>query len=398
MRLLSVSIDGERKQSGSSCKNMGNQIKSPRGSETSEKSKSLKVCYWNIHGWSSKIIGNKLEDSDFLEKIANCDIVALSELHSDKELSLPGFIRIKQKIRKKLHKGPKIAGGLCIFVKEDCEHLVQLLPSENQDSIWVRIKKEKCNEPEDIYIGSFYVSPEGKKGASSSDFFTSMNKELNRFKSKGVILVQGDLNARTGSEIDFVNYDKSDDSLGIENLDDHCQRNSEDSKINQRGKELLDLCKVNDLLIANGRKVGDLFGNFTSHQYNGSALNDYLLAPTYFLDKISHFSVGDYTPWLSDHCPIYSTINFNTLTKNNALDEKPKEVEPNYIFDATAVQAFCDGLKSEENFQKLQELLQNNCLSALNIGASLKSLLMENARKCKIRQTKNKSDKNISEP
>ena len=57
----------------------------------------LKICYWNIHGWSSSIIGNKLADTEFLGKISDCDIVALSEIHSDKELSLPGFINIKQK-------------------------------------------------------------------------------------------------------------------------------------------------------------------------------------------------------------------------------------------------------------------------------------------------------------
>ena len=80
------------------------------------------------------------------------------------------------------------------------------------------------------------------------------------------------------------------------------------------------------------------------------------------------------------------------------MDEKPKEIEPSYIFDATAVQAYCDGLKSEENIQQLQELLQNNSLSALNMGSALKSLLMENAGKCKIRQTNNKSDKSIHDP
>ena len=101
-------------------------------------------------------------DKEFLEKISNCDIVALSELHSDKELSLPGFESLKQKIRKKTHDGPKISGGIGIFIKEEVKHLVQLLPNENQDSIWIKIKKEACNEPEDIFIGSFYVSPEGK--------------------------------------------------------------------------------------------------------------------------------------------------------------------------------------------------------------------------------------------
>ena len=98
----------------------------------------MKICYWNHHGWSSKIIGNKLADSEFLEKISDCDIVALSEIHSDKKSSLPGFISIKQKIRKKLHGGPKISGGVGIFVKEDVEHLIQLIPNENQDSIWVK--------------------------------------------------------------------------------------------------------------------------------------------------------------------------------------------------------------------------------------------------------------------
>ena len=28
---------------------------------------TIKVCYWNIHGWSSKIIGDKLCDEEFLE-------------------------------------------------------------------------------------------------------------------------------------------------------------------------------------------------------------------------------------------------------------------------------------------------------------------------------------------
>ena len=54
-----------------------------------------------------------------------------------------------------------------------------------------------------------------------------MNQELNTFRKNGVILVQGYLNARTGSEIDFVDFDKSDELLGIENLSNHCPRNSE---------------------------------------------------------------------------------------------------------------------------------------------------------------------------
>ena len=102
---------------------------------------TLKIGYWNIHGWSSKTIGNKLIDSEFRGKISNCDIVAFAELHSDKEVSLPGFVSIKQKIREKSHKGPKIAGGIGIFVKDEYKHLIQAMPNKNQESIWIKIKK-----------------------------------------------------------------------------------------------------------------------------------------------------------------------------------------------------------------------------------------------------------------
>ena len=55
---------------------------------------------------------------NFWKKIKKIDIVALSEIHCENEVSLPGFISIKQKIRDKKHQGPKIAGGIGVFVRE----------------------------------------------------------------------------------------------------------------------------------------------------------------------------------------------------------------------------------------------------------------------------------------
>ena len=120
-----------------------------------------------------------------------------------------------------------------------------MIPNDNQDSIWLKIKKEACDEPEDIFLGFFYISPERKK-TSSPNFFTTLNKELNIYRQKGVILVQGDMNARTGIESDFVDPDKSDELFRVQNLSNQSIRNSEDSTVNARGRELLDLCKVND--------------------------------------------------------------------------------------------------------------------------------------------------------
>ena len=274
----------------------------------------VKCSYWNINGHNSNIIGNKLSDGQFLNMISACDILGLAELHANEEVCVPGFKLIKQKIRDKKFKGPKIAGGLAIFVKEQIENLVQVIPNNNENSIWIKLGKSVCGEKEDIYIGTYYVSPPNTKNSKNSrpvDFFSEINDEITFFKRKGIVLVQGDLNARIGNENDFIVHDKFDQQLGIENLDNQRMRNSQDQITNTRGKELLDVCKLNDFLIMNGRKIGDIFGSLTSHQWNGSSVVDYFLAPNTFVHNILKFSVGKYIPWISEHCTIHTNILMN---------------------------------------------------------------------------------------
>ena len=62
----------------------------PTFSHSTFKANSFNVTYWNIHGWKSKIIDNKLADPDFLRHIENCDILGLSELHTHDPVSIPG--------------------------------------------------------------------------------------------------------------------------------------------------------------------------------------------------------------------------------------------------------------------------------------------------------------------
>ena len=152
------------------------------------------------------------------------------------------------------------------------------------------------------------------------------------FKKNGVTLIQGDLNARTGNSKDFIEYDKFDSDLGLENLNNQHMRNSQDTKGNTRGKELLDVCKSNDFLILNVRKIGDLSGSFTSHQWNGSAVVDYILTPNDFAKNISKFSVGKFVP---DHCPMYTTIVFNGLVSSNINNRKGKlnMLHPGFVWD-----------------------------------------------------------------
>ena len=100
------------------------------------------------------------------------------------------------------------------------------------------------------------MSPINKRNKNKDDLFTILNDEISRFKGEGNIFIQGDLNARIGQNDDFLTNDKFDKILGLENNYNLPTRNSEDSSVNARGKELLDFCKTNDYQIVNGRKLG----------------------------------------------------------------------------------------------------------------------------------------------
>ena len=107
-----------------------------------------------------------------------------------------------------------------------------------------------------MFILFCYVSPGNTlKNKRKIDLFELLTEETNRFKEKGAILINGDLNARTGQNKDV--------NLNIENIYNLPLRNSKDIFINARGNDLLDSSKANDYLIINGWKVGDIFAKHT---------------------------------------------------------------------------------------------------------------------------------------
>ena len=70
-------------------------------------------------------------------------------------------------------------------------------------------------------------------------------------------------------------------------------------------------CKANDVLIVNGRKIGDLFGSPTSFLWNGEGLVDYVIADYLTFSSIKNLWVGEFIPWLSDHCPLVYNIELS---------------------------------------------------------------------------------------
>ena len=80
-----------------------------------------------------------------------------------------------------------MAGGIGVFVRSEIVHLVELVENKCVDSIWVKISKNQLDEEEDIFIGTYYISPQNSKQIPKDyDFFSEVNAEISYFGKKKV--------------------------------------------------------------------------------------------------------------------------------------------------------------------------------------------------------------------
>ena len=112
----------------------------------------LKLGFWNINGFNSKVIGYKLLTRDFFENIESYNLIGLDETHIRSsildKLSIPGYTMTQYSNREPHSKGCG-SGGIVLFCKQCISKYVTPIPNSNKDVIWVRIDKDLCGR---IYI------------------------------------------------------------------------------------------------------------------------------------------------------------------------------------------------------------------------------------------------------
>ena len=239
-------------------------------------------------------------------------------------------------------------------------------------------------------MGFFYCSPENS--SMQSTFFDTVNKEIQLYSNTHNTYIFGDFNARIQTLCENMPADKFDEQVGIcgEMESIPPPRNSEDLKSNTRGKEFLDLCKINNLCIANGRALGDLFGKYTCHQKRGSSVVDYLISPYRALRNIKNFSVGEYNPYLSDHCPVAATIHISTpLFEEKTESPKLTPLPNRYIWGSDQRDTFDTTIKSESFKEKVNELLTME--DNPNLIHKINHMLVKAAEDSKIKTVRKRS-------
>lgn len=128
--------------------------------------------------------------------------------------------------------------------------------------------------------------------------FESLQLECACYEQKGRVLLCGDFNARTNDVNDFIEDDKFDDYLPIDDnyLPDQ-QLNKILSKgaypISANGTVLIEFCKASGCRIMNGRVDKNNSSNFTCFSNRGNSVVDYaLLRHKHFL-IVEKLSVGE---------------------------------------------------------------------------------------------------------
>ena len=283
-------------------------------------------------------------------------------------------------------KSNKNSGGLAYFAKPGIDKFVVPITNQNKDTIWIKIKKEIFDKKHDIYVGTVYLPPYKNNQESSKKIF-DLYEEILFFQKKGKVIVQGDFNARTNVNDDTVTCDKY-DPVPIENHQvDIPSRNSEDkAPADHRGKELIELCKSLGLVTLNGRKIGDLFGNFTSFQWNGNSVVDYVLADQSIFSSISFFKIGDFVPWLSDHCALRFKLESSVLEKNfNPSDTLDKEKLDSLYWNSDSPEKFVRILRNHE-----QEISETMTSSDANVLEKFENIVKNVIEEGKFKKRKKK--------
>ncbi len=203
------------------------------------------------------------------------------------------------------------------------------------------------------------------------DIFALIEHDILKYSQLGKCFVLSDFNARTHIEHDFIDND-SDKFLDIQ-----CsyqadapllRRNIDSHTVDKHGKSLLSLCKSSGLRILNGRKLGDLNGNFTCYNHVGSPSTiDYILCDASLVSEVKYVKVHPLTPY-TIHCMVSCHINVNFLTYDDS------EIDSDILSDQPAQFVWSDNCADRWLFTVTDSMTQNEIDKFLHSSLSSNEL------------------------
>ncbi len=351
----------------------------PTGTRSTKPRHCLKIMSWNINHHRDKLEGAKSEIEEVQRLIFAQDIFCLQETKG--QFTIRDF-----KCFNANRKGTS-SGGLCTGIRKSlAAGANRVYVPECDDILIIKLKAKFFNLDKDLNLINVYDSPSHgsykKRMKSNNDDFTSTRDHLEEClalipASEDIVLL-GDLNARTSTLNEVLTpCNFRDINVELEpptswDFSKLPRRNNQDKTLNANGKPFIELLQTTEMIILNGRTVGDIFGSPTCVQRNGISTVDYICVSPRLLQRVRYFKVGNLTPY-SDHRPISSAINTNST--ENLLQDCPT-ADLNFISAPRSFKWTKDeqsGLGTSELFKAAQnndsfnqklELLSNKVVSS----------------------------------
>ena len=156
-------------------------------------------------------------------------------------------------------------------------------------------------------------------------------------------------------------------------------RSSKDVVVNTRGKLLVDFLACTQLTILNGSVLGDVLGEFTSVNYNGRSVVDYMAATPNLHEKVTEFRVSSLTKF-SDHKPLICKVNYSTKTVDaevllDALEDAPKGYKWDHDDDEGTHYRFMAIQNQPEFKEKILNISEEECCNKGDVARLNESLV-----------------------
>ena len=284
---------------------------------------SLKLLSWNINHLRDKHEGMKTDIPEFRKLLTDHDIFCLQETKGTVNVSDFRCFNVNRK--------DSNSGGVCIGVRKSLLPGVRAVKGvDSSDMLTVKLNANFFNLDRDLNLVNVYDSPahssykkrrqdESGETGSTIDLVTD---NLTCIPVGEDIALVGDFNARTSLLVDTLpstnltngnhqNHPEAglEPNTGTVQVPDRCNK---DTITNTNGKPFLQLVMASDLVILNGRTLGDIFGDYTCIQPRGASTVDYMCTSRSLYNQIGYFKVGDLTPY-SDHKPLSAVIQLNSF-------------------------------------------------------------------------------------
>ena len=279
-------------------------------------------------------LSTKIHNKEFVDFCCQFDIFSVSEINNiAKDVICDIFTNYEVYVSKRITCN---GGGIAVCIKKVFLPFITRLKPDIEECVFLSFNETVFNKP--LIIAFPYIAHEGsvfykEKLLSGIENFDLNYSDINNIKGDVHWIICGDLNSRTGQLEDTLLNDNVHEYIdGFDNCDMLVEeqqipyRKSRDKETNTFGRQLVQFCKINHLIIINGRTKSDSMGSYTCIANNGRSVVDYFIVGRSMYEYVLDMNVTPRPE--SDHFPIILKLKFpnelyESVPDTNVLNCKP---------------------------------------------------------------------------